>query len=72
MSRKKKAEINLNYDTFFTTGLLLIFLKELQVSPVYEWSWWLITIPFYFPVLFLVVVAVFSFLNNQLEKESND
>lgn len=40
------------------TSLLGLTFVVLKLCKVIDWSWWLVLLPFYFPLFFLVVALV--------------
>ena len=54
-----KTNVTLSLPIFGVIGLILVILKLGGVAPVAAWSWWLVTLPFWFGIaLFAVVLAV--------------
>ena len=65
--------ITVNIDALYLlpVGLLLVALKLAKISPIAEWSWWLITIPFYLPIIVLIIAIVLFFIIERW-KDSNE
>ena len=54
-----KTNVTLSLPIFGVIGLILVILKLGGVAPVAAWSWWVVTLPFWFGIaLFAVVLAV--------------
>jgi small Trp-rich protein len=47
---------------FGILGLIFITLKVLAIQPVADWSWWLVLLPIYGGLVFVLAVAFFIFL----------
>lgn len=62
MSDSKTTTVNTGGSLFGVLGLILVILKLAGVQPVADWSWWLVTLPFWFGLavvlVFLVVMGV--------------
>lgn len=54
MSKTVKIEVGGGW--LLAIGAVLVTLKLLGVAPVAEWSWWIVTLPFWFGI---AVVAAF-------------
>lgn len=52
-----KTSVNISFPIFGAIGLILVILKLAGVEPVSDWSWWLVTLPFWFGI---AVVAAFA------------
>jgi hypothetical protein len=50
-------------------GLLTIVLIVLKLMEIINWSWWLVLLPFYGPILcvILFILYVYFFLKNELK-----
>ena len=58
-----KTNVTVSLPIFGVIGLILVILKLGGVAPVAEWSWWLVTLPFWFGIaLFVVVLAVMAII----------
>lgn len=57
MSNKSTATSGLG----FIEALFLVFLV-LKLTGVITWSWWIITMPVYIPIIIVLAVAVFVML----------
>lgn len=56
-----KTNVTVSFPIFGAIGLVLVILKLAGVAPVAAWSWWLVTLPFWFGiVLFVVALAVMA------------
>jgi len=55
----------LQQDTIFgILGIVFIVLKILSIGIVAQWSWWLVLLPLYGPILFSILFwAMFIFFN---------
>lgn len=40
---------------FSVIGIVLVVLKALDIQPVANWSWWLVTAPFWAPLVMTLV-----------------
>lgn len=49
--------MNINVDTLFTTGLLLIFIT-LKLCHVIDWSWWWVISPIWIPLLLIAALCL--------------
>lgn len=56
MSNNVTNKVTVSFPIFGAIGLILVILKLAGVDPVATWSWWLVTLPFWFG---FVVVGVF-------------
>jgi len=52
-----KTSVNISFPIFGAIGLILVILKLAGVEPVSDWSWWLVTLPFWFGIAVVGVVA---------------
>ena len=50
--------VNVNVNFLFPIGVVLVILKLAKVSPITEWSWWLVTMPLYVPVVLSLIAFV--------------
>lgn len=58
-----KTNVTVSLPIFGVIGLILVILKLGGVAPVAAWSWWLVTLPFWFGIaLFFVVLAVMAII----------
>lgn len=55
-------------------GIILIILKLANVAPVATWSWWIVTLPFWLPLVVtigvLIVLAIIALAVALLVKDS--
>lgn len=56
MSRTKTATSS--FPLFGILGLIFVTLKLAQIGVVANWSWWLVLLPFYGPLAFVLCAAV--------------
>lgn len=59
MSSKQQVSINIGGGLFAAIGMVLIILKLAEVAPVADWSWWIVTLPFWFGFALLLGFIVF-------------
>lgn len=58
MSNNVTNKVSVSFPIFGAIGLILVILKLAGVEPVSDWSWWLVTLPFWFGIAVVGVVAV--------------
>lgn len=61
MSDSRKAAISFNIGPLFTLGIVFVVLKLCEVV---DWSWWLVTAPFWlgWALLLVCMGVVFAFI----------
>ena len=57
MSSKSSA---VGFPIFGILGLIFVTLKLAEIGVVATWSWWLVTLPFYGPVAFVLGLVLVS------------
>ena len=61
MSSKSSS---VSFPIFGILGLIFVTLKLAEIGTVASWSWWLVTLPFYGPIAFVLglflVAAIFA------------
>ncbi len=58
-----KTNVTVSLPIFGVIGLILVIMKLGGVAPVAAWSWWLVTLPFWFGIaLFAAVLAVMGII----------
>lgn len=53
-----KTNVSVSFPLFGAIGLILVILKLAGVAPVAAWSWWLVTLPFWFGLAIVAVIAL--------------
>ena len=63
--------ITVNIDALYLlpVGVLLVILKLAKISPISEWSWWIVTIPLYLPVVVAFIAIVLFFVIERWEED---
>jgi hypothetical protein len=60
VSNEKTVYVRNSSGILGAVGVVLVILKLAGVAPVAAWSWWLVTLPFWFwPALFVAIFAAF-------------
>ena len=64
-----KTVVNFSFPVFGLVGLCLVIAKLGGIDPIANWSWWLVTIPFWIgiaiwlaAIIFFLLVAIFAAL----------
>lgn len=58
----KNNVVNISFPIFGLVGLCLIIAKLGGIDPVASWSWWLVTLPFWFGIVAVVAIIVIYLL----------
>ena len=63
--------ITVNIDALYLlpVGVLLVILKLAKISPICEWSWWIVTIPLYLRVVVAFIAIVLFFVIERWEED---
>lgn len=54
----KTVVVRQGSNLFGLVGLLLVILKLAEVEPVSQWSWWLVTLPWWIGFAFLMAIVL--------------
>jgi len=64
MSENKNTSSGIGVGTLLF--LIFLTLKLAEIGPVQYWSWWIITLPLYGPLLLILLfVFIFAWLSNK-------
>ena len=56
--KNKNYEITFKSSLFTIVGCMLILLKLIEYKPICELGWWIILMPFYLPVVILIIALI--------------